>query len=195
MNISAIVMASGMSKRMNKDKLRMIINNIQIYGFVLELISKCSFYETVVVSKDDEILDTAVKYGFKGIKNTEYFLGQSRSIVKGIESLKDTDGYMFFVADQPFLSIDTVKLLCSVFEENPEKIIVPYCNEKRGNPVIFPTSLKEKLLVLEGDSGGKSVINNNEDKVIRVNINKKEEFMDIDTIEDYENVKNKKVKQ
>ena len=195
MNISAIVMASGMSKRMNKDKLRMLINDRQIYGFVLELISNSSFYETAVVSKDDEILDTAVKYGFKGIKNTEYSMGQSRSIVKGIESLKDSDGYMFFVADQPFLSVDTVKLLCSEFEENPEKIILPYCNERRGNPVIFPKSLKEKLLALEGDSGGKTVINSNEDKIICVNINKKEEFIDIDTIEDYENVKNKKVKQ
>jgi CTP:molybdopterin cytidylyltransferase MocA len=45
-------------------------------------------------------------------------------------------------------------------------------------------------MALEKDNGGKIIINENLDKVIRVDIETKNEFMDIDTIEDYEKVKN-----
>ena len=51
---------------------------------------------------------------------------------------KETDGYMFFTADQPFLDVDTIKNLIREFTENSAYIIVPQCDGRRGNPVIFP---------------------------------------------------------
>ena len=192
MNVSAIVMASGMSKRMNADKLQMKINDKKIYEYIFETINNFDFYEKIVVAKDDDILEDAKSLGFLGVKNSKYFLGQSESIKVALENSKQADGYMFFVADQPFIKLDTIEMLCNEFNKNPYNIIVTYYNEMRGNPVIFPNSLKGELLCLEKDNGGKIVINANQDKVIKVNIETKDEFMDIDTIEDYERVKNMK---
>lgn len=190
MNISAVVMASGMSKRMKSDKLQMIINDKKIYEYILDTINKYNFYEKIVAAKDDDILDTVKSIGFKAVKNTKYFLGQSESIKAAIENSKCTDGFMFFVADQPFVKLETIEKLCNEFYKNPNSIIVPYYNEMRGNPVIFPYKFKEQLMALEKDNGGKIIINENLDKVIRVDIETKNEFMDIDTIEDYQKVKN-----
>jgi len=189
MNISAIVMASGLSKRMNADKLHFEINNKKIYKFILETIKKYDFYETIVVAKDDEILETSKSLGFVGVRNTKYSIGQSESIKAALENCKSTDGFMFFVADQPFVKLKTVEKLCNEFYENCNNIIVPYYNGIKGNPVIFPNYMKDQLMGLENDSGGKVVINNNQDKVIRINIATIDEFIDIDTMEDYERVK------
>lgn len=193
MNVSAIVMASGMSKRMNADKLHMKINDKKIYEYIFETINSFDFYEKIVVAKDDDILEDAKKLGFLGIKNTKYFLGQSESIKAALENSKQADGYMFFVADQPFIKSATIEKLCDEFYKNPYNIIVTYYNEMRGNPVIFPNCFKDQLLSLEKDNGGKIVINANRDKIIKVNIETNDEYMDIDTIEDYERVKNMKV--
>jgi molybdenum cofactor cytidylyltransferase len=191
MNVSAIVMASGMSKRMNKDKLLMKINDIQIFEYILDTIIKCDFYDKTVVAKDDEILKKSGSLGFNAVKNKEYEKGQSRSIVLGIENSKKSHGYMFFVADQPFVSVETVNIMLDSFEKNPVSIIVPRCKYKTRNPVIFPHMLRDELLMLSGDNGGKAVIIKNEDKLVFVDIDREEEFMDIDTMEDYENVSKK----
>jgi len=194
MNISAIVMASGLSKRMNKNKLQMKINDKKIYEFVLQTIKNCScFKEVTVVAKDDEILENASDLEFMAVKNEESHLGQSQSIKLGLRNLKETDGYMFFVADQPFIKVSTIETLVEAFKYNPDKIIIPCYNGKRGNPVIFPFKLKYALLRLEGDQGGRAVLNQNYDKIIEVNINNDYENIDIDTIEDYEKVIKMKV--
>ncbi len=189
MNISAIVMASGLSKRMGKDKLLLEINNKKIYEYVLETIKKYDFYETIVVAKDDNIIEKAENLRFLGIKNTKYYLGQSESIKTALGKAKQVDGYMFFVADQPFIKLSTVEKLCDEFKKNPQNIIVPYYNGMKGNPVIFPDIMKNQLLALEKDSGGKVVINNNQDIVLKINITTDDENIDIDTANDYELVK------
>jgi molybdenum cofactor cytidylyltransferase len=191
MNVSAIVMASGMSKRMNRDKLLMKMNDMQIFEYILDTIIKCNFYDKTVVAKDEEILKKSKSLGFNAVKNTEYEKGQSRSIVLGMENSKKAHGYMFFVADQPFVSVETVNIMLDSFEKNPGSIIVPRCKDKNRNPVIFPLVLREEILMLCGDNGGKAVIIKNKDKIVFVDIDREEEFMDIDTMEDYENVSKK----
>lgn len=191
MNVSAIVMASGMSKRMNRDKLLMKINDRQIFEYILDTINKCNFFDKTVVAKDEEILQKANSLGFNVVKNTEYENGQSQSIILGMENSKKAHGYMFFVADQPFISVETVNIILDSFGKNPGSIIVPRCKDKTRNPVIFPHMLKDELLMLSGDNGGKAVIIKNKDKIVFVDIDREEEFMDIDTMEDYENVSKK----
>lgn len=186
MNISAIVMASGLSKRMCTDKLQMKINNKKIYGYILETINNHNFCETIVVTNDQNITSMAKNFGYKTLNNPNFKLGQSASIKVALENSSDSSGYMFFVADQPFISSNTICLLCNTFESNLDRIIIPSYNGINGNPVIFPTILKKELMSLTGDSGGKAVINNNLDKVIKISIQNKYEFMDIDTMEDYE---------
>lgn len=195
MNISAIVMAAGLSKRMNKDKLKMKLMDKYIYEHILDTIKKLNcFKDVVVVAKDEDILNKAVGIGFKAVKNNASHLGQSESIKLGIINAHLTDGYMFFVADQPFIKEGTIKKLVSVFQENPNKIIIASCNGANSNPTIFPAELKNELIYLKGDVGGKTIIKNNLKNVIKVDIQSQEEFMDIDTMEDYDRIVKRVIK-
>jgi len=187
LRISAIIMAAGMSKRMKQDKLQMAINDKPVYEYILETVAAYPFYEKIVVAKDDKILRKAVKLGFLAVRNSKYFLGKSESIKAGLKAAKETDGFMFFVADQPFLKPETIDKLCRKFHDNPLKIILPFHNGSPQNPVIFPYFLKEQLLALENDQGGKVVIAKNRNIIVKVDILTINEFMDIDTLEDYQN--------
>lgn len=195
MNVSAIVMAAGLSKRMNQNKLKMTINNVYIYEYILNTIKnlKDCFEEVIVVAKDDDILEKAVEMGFKSVKNEFSREGQSMSIKIGIQNLHEVDGYMFFVADQPFIKVDTIKKLINIFNNYNQNIIMASYNGINGSPVIFPKKFKSELLELEKDMGGKIIIKSNEDKLIKVHIQSHDEFIDIDTMDDYERVVKKKV--
>lgn len=185
MKINAIIMASGLSKRMTKDKLHLKINKKKIYQYILLTIRQCNFNEVILVANDEEIIKESIVSGFKTVKNNYSYLGQSFSIKLALENSSQCDGYMFFVADQPFIKVSTILHLCDVFNKNPDKIIIPLINGSNKNPVIFPSYFKKDLMVIEGDQGGRFVIRNNAEKVIKVTLQNEDEFFDIDTLDDY----------
>lgn len=91
------------------------------------------------------------------------------------------------MGDQPLINNYDVKEIINEFGENKEYIIIPRYDNKTGNPVIFPTCLKNNLLSLKNDEKGKKVINEY-DKIKYVNVSKYT-LLDVDTKLDYENLK------
>lgn len=191
MSISCIVMASGMSKRMNENKLLLTIDNKMIFEYVLDTISKIKFDEVIVVTRFKEIIDYSKKYNYKIVNNNNFEEGQSSSIRLGVNSAKKNNAYMFFVADQPFVKEKTINYILEEYNKNNDGIIVPYYNGVKGNPVVFGNRFRQELLNLSGDKGGSIVIKENMDKVKNVFIKTEDNFenFDIDNKNDYEVLK------
>ncbi|HEY8892159.1 MAG TPA: molybdenum cofactor cytidylyltransferase [Clostridium sp.] len=184
--ISAIILAAGYSRRMGKNKLLLKLRSISLIQHTIDIIKKCGFQEVIIVAREEEIIKIGYKNDLKVIVNENAVKGISESVKLGVKNSTLTDGYMFFTADQPFLDIDTINELIQKFRENTNYIIVPRCDGRLGNPVIFPSIFKEDLLKLEGDVGGKIIINKNLDKVKFVEIYDSTKLFDIDTNENYE---------
>lgn len=90
---------------------------------------------------------------------------------------------MFFTADQPFLTVSTIKNLLELYRKNKNYIIYPKYGNDKGSPVIIPSKYKACLLKLEKDKGGSNLINEDNSKFLLVeNII---EGTDIDDMEDY----------
>ena len=183
---TAIILASGYSRRMGKNKLLLQYRGKSLIQHTVEVITQCGFSEVIFVAREEEIIEIGNRKNLKVIKNENANKGISESIKLGVMNATQTDGYMFFTADQPFLDIDTIKELIYEFRENSNYIIVPMCEGRRGNPVIFPCVFKEDFLQLDGDVGGKIIINKNLDKVKFVEIHDSAKLFDIDTNENYE---------
>jgi len=184
--ITAIILASGYSRRMGQNKLLLNYRGKSLIEHTIETIEMCGFSEIIIVAREEKIIDIANKYGLKVIINGNADKGISESIKLGVRNAKETKGFMFFMADQPFLDVDTVKELNNAFEENLDSIIIPRFDGKKGSPVIFPYSFKGDFLLLEGDVGGKVIINKNLDKVKFVEVQDAAKLFDVDTNENYE---------
>ena len=179
--ITAIVMASGFSKRMGLNKLLMKYNDKFLIEHTLEKISQCDFAEKIIVTQYEEI--EKLTNNFKVVINENAHKGQSESIKLGVKSSEKCDGYMFFVADQPLINQKDIEKLIRVFRENKDFIVIPKYKEKHGNPVIYPSLYKEEILRLEGDKGGKSIIkSSNKIKYVEV---EEDTLFDIDNKDDF----------
>jgi molybdenum cofactor cytidylyltransferase len=186
MSISAIILAAGYSRRMGKNKLLLKYRGESLIENTIETIEKCGFSEIILIGRDEKILEIGNRHGLVVIKNENAVRGISESIKLGVRNATKTDGYMFFTADQPFLDADTIKSLIREFIEDSAYIVVPRCNGRRGNPVIFPDSFKEDFLKLQGDIGGKTIINKNLYTVKFIEISDSWALFDVDTNENYE---------
>ena len=116
--ISAIIMAAGFSRRMGENKLLMKYNNKFLIEHTLDIISKCNFNDKVIVTQYDTIKIIGENLNFKVIINDYPNKGQSESIKLGIKNCKESEGYMFFVGDQPLLNKNDIEKLIEVFNED-----------------------------------------------------------------------------
>lgn len=184
--VSCIVMASGHSRRLGRDKLFLKCGEKTLIEMTIERLQETSLDEIVVVYRDDRVLELIDKYRVKTVYNGNSELGQSESIKLGIlNSSVDTDGYMFTVADQPFIKGETIEKLMGIFKRDKSKIALLKSGEKNGNPVIFPRACREELLSLEGDTGGRALIEKYGDSLSYLAV-KERELFDIDTESDVE---------
>lgn len=187
-HITNIVMASGYSKRMGDNKLLMTLKDKKIIEHVFSKMITHEKQPTLVVTKDDALDALLSKYAFDKIINHHADKGQSESIVLGVESVGDSDGFMLFVADQPFMKIKSLFKIISRFNLT-DKIVMCKCDNHYGNPVIFPKRYYQHLVSLNGDIGARSIIQKHIDDVEYVLVNDLE-LTDIDTLETYEFYKN-----
>lgn len=186
-NITAIILASGFSNRMGKQKLLLEIENIPIIERVIKAIKNSKVDEIIMIYRDDKIKDICSKYDIKTFYNDNAIKGQSEAIKLGVKnSSKETDAYMFFVGDQPYLDSFVINEIIHTFTKENNKIIVPKYNDKNGNPVLFSSILKENLLQLNGDIGGRSIINEFKSAVKYIDFEDEKMGIDIDTAEEYE---------
>ncbi len=199
--ITGIVMAAGLSRRMGVNKLLLCIDNIPLIKRTLKTIEKSKLQQLIVVYSDPNVLEVIKEYekeGFgrniskKSIKlvyNQHPERGQSESVKLGMyESDSNAQGYMFFVADQPFLDYKVINQIVDTFTENPGQIVVPTYNADRGMPIIFPGKYRLDLLGVSGDKGGRSIIDENQKQTIFLPIKDPKVGEDMDTMEDYEKV-------
>lgn len=179
-------MASGLSKRMGENKLLLEFKGKKLYEHTFDLVDSLNFSEVILASSFEEILKDGQSRGYKAIMNENNEEGKSASIKIGIENSNEDNPLIFFVADQPLLSKESVEKLIKTYEKN-EVITYPFVNRRRGAPVIFPNTFRSALHSLKGDAGGMALVKDN--PVNEVQIKDERELMDIDTYESYEELK------
>jgi len=179
--LGCVVMASGFATRFKSNKLLAELDGKPLITHLLDKLKETGIAETVVVTRYSEVAKLAEKTGFRHILHNEPAL--SDTIRLGVGAMENVDGYMLCVADQPYLSSDTISSLSEVFKCTPENIIRIKCGDTPGNPVVFPARFRDELLSLTGENGGRAVIKAHPESLRYFYIDDPMELFDIDTAE------------
>lgn len=185
MNVDGVILAAGYSSRANAFKMELEINKKSILQRCIEaLYDDCD--NIIVVSgykheKIDKLVENYLKV--KVVYNEEFHKGMFSSIKKGIQSVT-AKRFLLTPGDYPLINKDIVKRL--LIEKN--EVVIPSFNKKGGHPVLINGSLIEEILAEPEDSNLKIYLNKKQCSY--VNIDDEGILLDVDTIEDYEYVKN-----
>ncbi|NMA96262.1 MAG: nucleotidyltransferase family protein [Clostridiales bacterium] len=182
--ITGIIMASGFSRRMNRDKLLVKIDDKEMIRYSIEAAKKSYLEEIILVYRDNAVKNIARSYDIKTVHNPNAHLGQSQSIIRGIKASRNSS-YMFLAGDQPFISHSYINKLICEYRRNNNMIVASFQGNHINTPVIFPSSFKADLLNLEGDRGGRDIIKGNPKLVRKINVESDTILLDIDTMEEY----------
>ncbi|EJP21473.1 MobA-like NTP transferase domain protein [Peptostreptococcaceae bacterium AS15] len=186
-DLSIIILASGLSKRMGQNKLLMDFKGKKMYQHCINSVKKCDIKQKIVVSAYDEILEYARDMGdFTIVKNENQALGQSQSIKMGIAKVNPCLGFVFLPSDMPFIAEIFLNKVCDFFMKDTSCIVVPRVEGKNSMPTIFPFSLYDELSNISGDIGGRDIIKANLSKVRYFDVKDGQVLQDIDTMEELE---------
>lgn len=183
MKIGMILLAAGKGRRFGESKLEVCIDERPIIEYILSNIPINDFAQVIIVAANHNIINIANKYGISGIINNQPELGISKSIQMGTKQLKDIDAYMYCVSDQPLLLKSTIQNMIRAYSQ--DTILALSHNKRRGNPVIFPSFLRDELISLETEESGQKVINAHLDILKLYDIKDSTQLLDIDTQEDF----------
>ncbi|MFZ5966945.1 MAG: molybdenum cofactor cytidylyltransferase [Bacillota bacterium] len=184
--MTGIILAAGLSKRMGKQKLLMPVKGMPLVERVISVVSTSKVDEIILVYHDEGVKAIGDKHGLNTVYNPNPQEGQTASLKLGLQKASPvSDGFVFFVGDQPLLDAACINKLIDAFYFHKDCIIVPDYQGQKGNPVIFPSTLRKELLQLEGDTGGREIIKRMPEKVIQIYIDDDKHGKDMDTWEAY----------
>lgn len=153
MNISAIVLAAGSARRFGSDKLVADLDGKPLFQHVLDRLGGFGFHEVVVVLRPGSGLSTP---GLRRIENARADDGIGHSLALGVSSLKPCAAAFVILADMPFLPAGIFRLLADALPGHD--IVLPRHNGQAGHPVLFSHVCFPDLQRLEGDRGGRALI-------------------------------------
>lgn len=182
---AGVLLAAGMSRRMGSNKLMEAWQGKPLVRYAAEAMAQANLEERIVVAGHEaEKIEAALAgLNLKTIRAPHYNQGMSQSLKSGLHALSDDmDAALVLLGDMPRIKAEHLALLMAAFDVGEGRTIcVPTFEGKRGNPVLFGRAYFEELLAVQGDMGGRQIIQSNSDAVVEVPMQDDAIFLDVDT--------------
>src|SRR5512146_2356530 len=190
MRWSAVVLAAGTSSRMaGRHKMLLPIGDKAVIRHTVERILEASPQEIVVVTgyKGRDVMAALADLPVALQPNPRYEEGQMTSAAIGAGALtKATDAVMMCLGDMVLLQPrDYLELVTAYLEKTDRSSVIPYFNDRRGNPLLFASSYGHEVAIGERRIGCRKLVNQYPDDVYRYEAAHDRFTTDMDTPEDY----------
>lgn len=156
---------------------------------VVESALSSSLHRVVVVlGHQADALDILLKNSAVDVvANPDYRLGQSSSLKAGLRAVSgETEAVLFLLGDQPLVSPALIDRIVTAYAESHSPIVLPVCDGRRGNPVLFSRETFARLELLKDDCGARPLFEEYANRLLAVPVTDHAIHFDIDTEEDYE---------
>ncbi len=179
----AIVLAAGFSSRFGSHKLLAELQNgDSVFEQSLKRLAKA--VPSIVVVTRLEMATPLSKFGpqVKLVLFDQADKGMGASLAFACSHISAWSGCLVCLADMPFIRTDTYTLLADQLTK--DSIILPTYKSRAGNPVAFGSQFFAELSSLDGDSGGKSIIEAHPESLKMLALDDPGILQDIDTVDD-----------
>ncbi len=187
-NVKAVIVAGGLSSRMNEFKPLLEVGNSTIIEMTINNFNQLGIHDIVVVTgfRGDEIQDRLSNYNIKFIRNNNYEnTHMFDSVCIGLKEIKDADFVFISPADSPFAQQYTLKKMLEEMDDGDISLIQPSFEEKNGHPLLLRMKSVDNILKHDGTNGLQGAIAKMDVDFINIPFIDPGIILDADTPDDY----------
>ena len=185
--IAAVILAAGRAARMGDNKLLLELDGRPLVRHaVLAALASRARPVVVVTGNDAERVRAALSdLDVRFVHNPDFATGMASSLHAGISAVGDAAGAIVCLGDMPRVTTQHLDTLLAAFEAAHDEgaIVVPTCERKRGNPVLWGRRHFAEIAALSGDVGARALIERASTSVHWVPIDDPAILVDVDTPE------------
>lgn len=185
MGIGAVIVAAGMSSRMDDFKPMLKVGALSMLRQICANFQQAEVFPVVLVTgfRGDELEKHIAGSGVICVHNKNYAATQMFDSAKiGFQYIADKCARVFFTpVDIPLFTADTLRKLSACDGE----AVKPIRNGKTGHPILLSHETILKLLWCESPDGLRGALSACCDKIITVEVDDEGILYDADTPEDY----------
>lgn len=188
--IYILYLAAGSGRRFGKNKLLAPLNGRPLFAWGLDTLCRVvrgrSDCRLAVVSRYEPVLAAANAAGALAVNSPLSEQGISYSIRAGIEAfgpLREEDFLLFVLSDQPRLTCRSIERMLAAAKPGVLAASA-FFEGTPGSPTLFSARLVPELLALEGDKGGRCVLNRHKNETVQIELCSADELWDVDTLSD-----------
>jgi molybdenum cofactor cytidylyltransferase len=179
MRIAAIVLAAGASTRLGRPKQLLVLNDETMLDRAIRIAAEVCNHVIVVLGSQAELVRRGCDLReVTVIVNGDWPEGMGSSIRAGMKALHDFGGVLLTTCDMPAVTVNHLQRLIEVGSLSASSY-----SGKRGVPAYFPALFFPELLLLQGERGAQSLLQ--EARTVELAFGE----MDVDTIDDFERAK------
>lgn len=192
LTVGAIVLAAGLSRRAGSvNKLLQPLDGQPLIRHTVTAVLRAGLGPCVVVlgHQAAEVRDVLHDLPVSFVVNEAYADGMGRSIGTGVHALatREVTAAMVVLGDMPYLRPETLSQLAAAHTSATRHLpIVPVSgqgeNRRRGNPVVWPRHAFADLQRLDGDNGGKALLQRAGGAVLEVELEHDGVLRDVDGV-------------
>ncbi len=192
--VSAIVLAAGQSRRMGSPKLVLPWGSRTVIEQVIQTLIEAGIIEIVVVTGGDSGTVEGVlknKYPIKLVRNPQYARSEMLGSLKvGMRALStECRALLVVLGDQPMIQTDVVQKVVETYIQTGAVLVVPSYQMRRGHPWLVDRSLWAEILGLSASQTMRDFMQAHANWIAYSQMDAPEITTDIDTPEDYENLR------
>ena len=192
--IAAIVLAAGLSSRMESNKLLADLNGQALIEATIDRLSKAGIDEIIVVTGHQaaEVQTVLKNHKLRFVHNDDFAQGLSTSVRAGIAAAREFDAAFICLGDMPLIEAgDLNKMIAAFNAVEGRSLVAPVHGRKLGNPVLWGQEHFVDLMALTGDRGARSLIEARRDQIVEIAVTHDGILLDADTPEALEEIKAK----
>jgi molybdenum cofactor cytidylyltransferase len=159
----------------------------------VEALTASSVHDVIVVTGNEpERVKAALdRLDVKFVHNANYAEGLSTSLKRGLAvAPAETDAALVCLGDMPLVDVQTIDRLVAAFNVAERRTIcVPTFEGKRGNPVLWGRQHFVAIEDIEGDQGGRLLLDALSDEVMEVEVKTRGVLVDVDTPDALQEIK------
>jgi molybdenum cofactor cytidylyltransferase len=159
--VAGVVLAGGAGTRFGGAKQLAPWRGSPLLAHVVKAAQEGGLSPIVVVvgAEGPAVSAAAIESGAQVVENTAWPSGQSSSVHAGLLAVEGiVEATMFLLADMPRTNPGTIRRVVEAHQRSLAPIVAPVGGGRRGNPVLFDRQVFPALHALQGDQGGRSLL-------------------------------------